>query len=128
MTNTGLTYELPWWRRWLRIHLQYRRPGINSWVGKIPWRKAWQPMPVILAWRIPMDRGAWQRSSWSCKETDTTERLSTRSKEIQLYIYTYLVFKFFSHLGHYRILSRVPHVIQSSKVLYSTVPLWVGQR
>ena len=32
-------------------------PGFDPWVGKIPWRRAWQPS--ILAWRIPMDRGAW---------------------------------------------------------------------
>ena len=23
-----------------------RRPGFNHWVGKIPWRRAWQPTPV----------------------------------------------------------------------------------
>ena len=25
----------------------------DPWVGKIPWRRAWQPIPVLLAWRIP---------------------------------------------------------------------------
>ena len=35
------------------------------------------------------------------------------SKAIQLYTYMYLFFfKFFSHLGYYRILSRVPCAIQ----------------
>ena len=29
----------------------------------------------ILPWRIPMDRGAW--GPWGCKQSDTTERLST---------------------------------------------------
>ena len=24
------------------------RPGFDSWVGKIPWRRAWQPTPVFL--------------------------------------------------------------------------------
>ena len=28
-------------------------------VGKIPWRRAWQPTPVFFSWRIPTDRGAW---------------------------------------------------------------------
>ena len=28
----------------------------------------------ILAWRIPMDRGAWR--TWGCKELDMTEQLS----------------------------------------------------
>ena len=35
------------------------RPGFDLWVGKIPWRRAWQPTPVFFAWRIPTDRGAW---------------------------------------------------------------------
>ena len=36
----------------------------------------------ILAWRIPMERGAWWAtySPWGHKESDTTERLSTYSK------------------------------------------------
>ena len=32
----------------------------ETWVGKIPWRRRWQPTPVFLAWRIPMDRVAWR--------------------------------------------------------------------
>ena len=39
---------LPQWLRWSRIHLQCRRPGFNSWAGKNPWRRAWQPTPVFL--------------------------------------------------------------------------------
>ena len=32
----------------------------------------------ILAWRVPMDRGAWRaKSPWGHKESDATERLST---------------------------------------------------
>ena len=29
-----------------------KRHEFNPWVRKIPWRRAWQPMPSILAWRI----------------------------------------------------------------------------
>ena len=25
-----------------------RRPGFDPWVGKIPWRRKWQPTPVLL--------------------------------------------------------------------------------
>ena len=28
--------------------LQCRRPRFDPWVGKIPWRRAWQPTPVFL--------------------------------------------------------------------------------
>ena len=32
------------------IHIagQCGRPGFNPWVGKIPWRRAWQPTPAVL--------------------------------------------------------------------------------
>ena len=30
------------------ICLQCRRPGFDSWVRKIPWRREWQPTPVFL--------------------------------------------------------------------------------
>ena len=30
-----------------RIHLQCWRHGFDPWVGKIPWRRAWQPTPVF---------------------------------------------------------------------------------
>ena len=39
---------LSWWLRWSRIHQQCRRPGFDPWVRKIPWRRAWQPTPVLL--------------------------------------------------------------------------------
>ena len=29
-----------------------------TWIGKIPWRRAWQPTPVFLPGQSPMDRGA----------------------------------------------------------------------
>ena len=31
----------------------------NPWVGKLPWRRAWQPTPVFLP-EEPMNREAWQ--------------------------------------------------------------------
>ena len=30
------------------IRLQCERLGFDPWVGKIPWRRAWQPTPVFL--------------------------------------------------------------------------------
>ena len=35
------------------VCLQCTRPGFDPWVGKIPWRRKWQPTPSILAWKIP---------------------------------------------------------------------------
>ena len=36
----------------------HRRRKFNPWVGKIPWRRKWQPTPVFLPGES-MDRGAW---------------------------------------------------------------------
>ena len=43
--------ELPRWHCGKESTCQCRRckrHGFDSWVGKIPWRRAWQPMPVFL--------------------------------------------------------------------------------
>ena len=37
-----------WWLRWKSICLQCGRPGFNPWVGKISWRRQWQPTLVFL--------------------------------------------------------------------------------
>ena len=55
-----------------RIHLQCRRLGFDPWVGKIPWRKSWQPTPVYCL-ENSMDRGAWWTAvHWGRKESDMT--------------------------------------------------------
>ena len=43
--------DFSWWLR--RICLQCRRPGFNLWVGKILWRRKWQPTPVFLPGESP---------------------------------------------------------------------------
>ena len=32
---------------------RHRRHGFSPWVGKIPWRRAWQPAPVFLPGESP---------------------------------------------------------------------------
>ena len=46
--SSQVTIGLPWWLRWQSICLQCGRPGFNPWVGKISWRRKWQPAPVFL--------------------------------------------------------------------------------
>ena len=38
----------PWWHSSGESICQCRRHGFNPWVGKLPWRKKWQPTPVFL--------------------------------------------------------------------------------
>ena len=55
--------------------LQCGRPGFNPWVGKISWRRKWQPTLVFLPGKSHRCRSLVGYSSWGCKESDTTERL-----------------------------------------------------
>ena len=48
-----------------------KRFRFNSWVRKIPWRRAWQLTPVFL--ENPMDRGAWWATVPGVPEPDRTE-------------------------------------------------------
>ena len=50
---------LPWWLSGKKSTCQCRRREFDPWVGKIPWRRKWQPTPVSCLGN-PMDRGAWQ--------------------------------------------------------------------
>ena len=72
----------PWWLRRERICLQSRRPGFNPWVGKIPWRRAWQPTPVFLPARFCGQRSLAGYSPWGRKQLDTTERLCMWGTEV----------------------------------------------
>ena len=54
--------------------LQRRRPGFNPWVGKISWRRKWQPPSVLLPRKSWTEKLAGY-SPWGRKESDTTEQL-----------------------------------------------------
>ena len=51
------------------------RPGFAPWVGKIPWRRKWQPTPVPLPGESHGGRSLVGYRLWDRKESDTTERL-----------------------------------------------------
>ena len=54
---------------------------INLWVGKIPWRRKWQPTPVfffffhsnLLAWRTPWTEEPGGLQSMGSKESKVTD-------------------------------------------------------
>ena len=54
-----------------------KRCGCDPWLRKIPWRREWLRIPVF----VPGEsHGQWSLagySPWGCKESDTTELLST---------------------------------------------------
>ena len=50
-----------------------KRCGFNPWVGKIPWRRAWQPTPEFLPGESHGQRSLAVYSPWGHKEWATTE-------------------------------------------------------
>ena len=50
-----------------------RRNGFNPWVGKIPWRRKWQPTPVLLPGEFHGPRSLAGYSSWGHKDLAMTE-------------------------------------------------------
>ena len=55
--------------------LECRRPGLDPWVGKIPWRRKWQPTPVLVPGKVHGLRSLVGYSPWGRKESDMTEQL-----------------------------------------------------
>ena len=48
-----------------RICLPCGRPGLDPWVGKIPWRRAWQPTPESLPGESPWTEASCRLQGWT---------------------------------------------------------------
>ena len=54
------------------------RVGFDPLVGKIPWRREWQPTPVFVPGESHGQRSLVGYNTWSRKELEMTERLHVR--------------------------------------------------
>ena len=50
--------------------------GFNPWVGKIPWRREWLPLPAFLPGESHEQKSLAGYSPWGHKESDMTEQLT----------------------------------------------------
>ena len=48
LNNMYSSKGISMWLSWKESACQCRRRGLDPWVGKIPWRRKWQPPPVFL--------------------------------------------------------------------------------
>ena len=98
---------LPTWRSGKEPACQRRRCqrwGLHPWVGKILWRRKWEPTPVFLPGASHGQRSLVGYSPWGRKEYDTTEQQLERApwgpelhlKEMKLSLPHYSV----SHCPH----------------------------
>ena len=67
---------------------RHNRWGFNPWVRKIPWRRWWQPIPVVLPGKSHGQRSLAGYSPWGRKGSDVTEQLNiaqhnSRSRKIK---------------------------------------------
>ena len=76
MRNSICPNGFPRWFSGKESTCQCRRHEFNPWVGKIPWRRKWQPTPVFLTGKSHGQRSLVGYSPCSYKESDTTEQLS----------------------------------------------------
>ena len=67
------SWDSPWWLRGQESTCQYRRCKFGPWVRKIPWRRKWQPTPVVLLGKSHGERNLVGYSPWGCEESDVIE-------------------------------------------------------
>ena len=57
-----------------------KRHRFDPWVGKIPWRRKWQPSPVFLPGKSHGQRSLEGYHPWDCKDLDTAEHSHTQDR------------------------------------------------
>ena len=77
------------WLTFKSFELYIYRLKFNPWVGKIPWRRKWQPTPVFLPGKFHGQKSLAGYSPWGHKDSDMTEQLThtyiCRKKQSSLY-------------------------------------------
>ena len=75
--------RLPWWLSSKEPACNAgRRCGFSPWVGKVPWRRKWQPIPVFLPGKSYGQKSLVDYSLWGYKEGDMTEQLNNNHHQI----------------------------------------------
>ena len=76
LASTSMIFQFPCDSDNKESACEWRGFGFDSWVGKIPWRRARQPTPVFLPGESHGQRSLAGYSPWGHKELNTAEWLT----------------------------------------------------
>ena len=79
-SSSRINWGLPKWLSGKESTFQCRKPRLDSWDEKIPWRRKWQPTLVSLPGKSHGQRSLAGYSLGGCKESDTTKWLNSSSR------------------------------------------------
>ena len=68
--GSSLFCSVVWTSWWFRC-LQRGKPGLDPWVGKISWRRKWQPTPVFLPGKSHGCKSLWQATVLGVTKSQT---------------------------------------------------------
>ena len=104
-----------------------KRRGLHTWVGKIPWRRAWQSTPVSLPGESHGQRSLAGYNPQSCTESDTAEATEHACMYYQKGIHFSSKLK--SRLESSPVSTPRQHPRYSAALLYlPIVMVWIGGR
>ena len=76
---------LPRWLSGKESACQSKRQGFDPWVGKISWRREWQPTPVVFPGKSHgQEQPGRLYSTWHGKESETNKWLRNNSRTAEL--------------------------------------------
>ena len=70
---------LPWWLSGKESTCQCRRCGFKPWVGKMPWRRKWQPTPILFPGKSHGQRSLTGYRPWGCRRV--RHNLATKQQQ-----------------------------------------------
>ena len=80
------TLGLPWWFSCEESICQSRRCGLDPWVGKIPWKRKWQPTPVFSPGKSHGQRRLVGYSPCDCKRVRHNLVTQQQQRESQILV------------------------------------------
>ena len=63
---------------------RHKRRGFDPWVGKIPWKRVWQPTPILLPGESPWTEEPGRLQSIELQSQTRQKRLSTQTHRLGL--------------------------------------------